>query len=555
MTNEHNNNYHHDRNLNSTNNHAANHGQAILMADREQNQMHTNRSPKGTERKWHESKNIWNWKFQAHIMMLCQKVHWVVSPPALFFHFFLKRDWSMAFGPLFAFCIYNDSRSLDLFLAISVGGLFCGLFKHLIRSPRPFWIVQHIFLRHGVEEMSWSTPSAHAAIQGAITAVLLFYNPRSIANWTINLLLLGFCMFSRIYLAMHWMQDVCSGAVIGVIAALAVCLSRANGRLVHLAEITSPFGGLIYLAFGTIYLLITLSLVLILSRISEHDPVPHKIMFRYKMGIAQALGNLGKSKEYANRRRSLDSPQKSLTMSESEKTALPDPEVDSSGSCTININAESSPTASEICSYEIIIENKTHADVEHVGDVSQEQKERDVENSNTSRQISAEEFQSQARNQESEKSVESTSSQNVGKQANESSGSNSDDQIEHDGEELQTRQDTEQLLCEGFSFNPDTKIRFWYNAVNVFGTYCGVALYATLAGTGNIEFKPRLNWLAAIYATGISFSIIVYTRTILRSMLRRNRFNVLRIGVYFLVGLCTYGLFPLSYLYLTELTN
>ena len=101
------------------------------------------------EEGWHEANNIWEWQRQARIIIMCQKAHWIVFPPSIFIHYLLKRDWGMALGPLFAFAIYGDVRSLDLFLAASLGGVICGVFKHLIRSPRPFWIIPDVFLKEG----------------------------------------------------------------------------------------------------------------------------------------------------------------------------------------------------------------------------------------------------------------------------------------------------------------------------------------------------------------------------------------------------------------------
>ena len=52
----------------------------------------------------------------------------------------------MAFGPIFAYMIYNDNRTFDLFLSSSFGGVLCGVFKHLFRTPRPCWIVPEVVL-------------------------------------------------------------------------------------------------------------------------------------------------------------------------------------------------------------------------------------------------------------------------------------------------------------------------------------------------------------------------------------------------------------------------
>jgi len=104
------------------------------------------------------------------------------------------------------------------------------------------------------------------------------------------------------------------------------------------------------------------------------------------------------------------------------------------------------------------------------------------------------------------------------------------------------------FLRTDVAFNPDSKERFWYNSINVMGCYTGLALYSCFVGTDEVEFRPILKWTAAMYAVGITFSSIVYTRTILRSMLSRTQFKIARMTVYFFLGFFTYGLFPLSYL-------
>ena len=63
--------------------------------------------------------------------------------------------------------------------------------------------------------------------------------------------------------------------------------------------------------------------------------------------------------------------------------------------------------------------------------------------------------------------------------------------------------------CEDIVFNPDDKERFAYNAINVLGSYFGVVFYTCMVDSSDVEFMPNLRWLAAIYATGISFAAIV----------------------------------------------
>ena len=225
---------------------------SLLSSVKMQGRRSSMMQPKAHEN-WHEARNIYHWHKQAQTIVICQQVPaWMVEAPAIFFHFLLKRDWGMAFGPFFAFAIFPDaSRSLDLYLAGSIGGVLCGVFKHVFRSPRPFWIVPEVFLKHGVEEMSWATPSAHSAIQGAIASVLIYHNPTNIGNWVVNATVLSFVMFSRLYLAVHWPQDVIIGAVVGMAMGTLVCVSNVHAVLLDFAETHRPVGGLLSITIGT----------------------------------------------------------------------------------------------------------------------------------------------------------------------------------------------------------------------------------------------------------------------------------------------------------------
>ena len=102
----------------------------------------------------------------------------------------------------------------------------------------------------GVEEMSWGTPSAHSAIQGAITAVLIYNDYRNTLSWVVNIYLLLFTMFSRLHLGVHWPQDVVLGAVIGIVAGCVICFSGIHILLLEFAEDYHPYGGILYLSIG-----------------------------------------------------------------------------------------------------------------------------------------------------------------------------------------------------------------------------------------------------------------------------------------------------------------
>lgn len=116
---------------------------------------------------------------------------------------------------------------------------------------------------------------------------------------------------------------------------------------------------------------------------------------------------------------------------------------------------------------------------------------------------------------------------------------------------------------EDVKFDPDNKIRFWYNAINVLGAYCGMALFAcveaSFGGREWMTFSPGIKWVEAVYAMSFTFALIVYTRTILRSMLPKKVFKWVRMFVFWFIGfvshctyvpcLCVYHLLELTILF------
>eukprot|EP00581_Thalassiosira_minuscula_P012370 CAMPEP_0183722800 /NCGR_PEP_ID=MMETSP0737-20130205/14650_1 /TAXON_ID=385413 /ORGANISM="Thalassiosira miniscula, Strain CCMP1093" /LENGTH=562 /DNA_ID=CAMNT_0025953037 /DNA_START=50 /DNA_END=1738 /DNA_ORIENTATION=- len=422
---------------------------------------------------WHESHHLWRWKEQGEFIVWCQRApDWIFFPPALFFHFFLKRDWGMAFGPFFAFVIYSDVRALDLFLAASSAGLFCGALKHIIRSPRPFWIVPGVCLKEGVEEMSWGTPSAHSAIQGSISAVLIYHDPANPINWVANMVLLLFCMYSRLYLAVHWPQDVLLGAVVGVASGLVVCATNIHPALIDFVKQNdkATASGLVFIVIGVGYFVTVSCLVYFLNIVSERKPVPDLAAKRYKIGVLRALRILRTEDSFA------------FTTAVKVKRGL-------QRLASLDLTRRSTKDFDCNLDEEDTLNPRTYGTM--FGTLAEAEK------------------------------------------------------IEEEEEHRKREQGI--FFRKDIPFNPDSKVRFWYNAINVVGAYCGLGLFTCVVEKEDAEFKPTVKWIAAFYAMSFSFAVIVYTRTILRSICPRKAFKWVRLSIYWFLGFFTYGLFPLSY--------
>jgi membrane-associated phospholipid phosphatase len=109
--------------------------------------------------------------------------------------------------------------------AYAISGLLAQLLKNLIYSPRPkeyFKMKEHIYLIDGITNTgSSSFPSGHTASIFALVTMLAFFgkDKKLCALYLVPAILVG---YSRIYLAQHFLLDVLSGSLIGVLTAFFV---------------------------------------------------------------------------------------------------------------------------------------------------------------------------------------------------------------------------------------------------------------------------------------------------------------------------------------------
>ncbi len=109
--------------------------------------------------------------------------------------------------------------SIDKRLGRQIGYIFLlsgatnNIAKHLLRQPRPFW------LDPGVQQGQvdgYGIPSGHVQNATAIYLLLAFWARRSWA-WLLALLGIVLMALSRVYLGLHFLQDVIGGFVLGLI--------------------------------------------------------------------------------------------------------------------------------------------------------------------------------------------------------------------------------------------------------------------------------------------------------------------------------------------------
>ena len=110
-------------------------------------------------------------------------------------------------------------------LLVLVGADFLGVaFKQLLRGPRPYWV-------GGVKalagETSYGIPSTHASDSLAVCGYLA-YRLKKDWIWAIAILLVPLVGLSRLYLGVHFPQDVLGGWLVGLV--VVVLFARLEAR-------------------------------------------------------------------------------------------------------------------------------------------------------------------------------------------------------------------------------------------------------------------------------------------------------------------------------------
>lgn len=127
----------------------------------------------------------------------------------LFFRFIYKNN-------------LNASRSLFVFLSLSVTGIFLTILKWIAGRHRPVDLFNHGYFGFdyfGVGYELTSFPSGHAQTAFTLATALTILYPR----WGIPLFIIaGLVSISRIILTSHYLSDVIAGAGVGILCTLAV---------------------------------------------------------------------------------------------------------------------------------------------------------------------------------------------------------------------------------------------------------------------------------------------------------------------------------------------
>lgn len=105
----------------------------------------------------------------------------------------------------------QSGRTLSLLIILS--GVVNGIFKAVVQGARPFWFDDALALG---EAAGYGAPSGHTQL----AVVFIFFLAMKLnhtAVWVLAFLYAFLMGFSRVYLGVHFVQDVVAGAAVGIL--------------------------------------------------------------------------------------------------------------------------------------------------------------------------------------------------------------------------------------------------------------------------------------------------------------------------------------------------
>lgn len=135
---------------------------------------------------------------------------WLLEPMK-FFSSLGTLEFFLLIMPILYWCFDSHLGLRVLLILIISGGIFWNL-KLVFHTPRPFWYSRDV-TAYAFEE-SFGVPSGHAQNSAAVLGYLAATLKRRWV-WVVMLILIFLISISRVYLAVHFPQDVIAGWIIG----------------------------------------------------------------------------------------------------------------------------------------------------------------------------------------------------------------------------------------------------------------------------------------------------------------------------------------------------
>lgn len=151
-------------------------------------------------------------EFGIDLIQALQRLSPALDFPMQFFTFLGKVEFFMLFLPLI-YWVVNAQFGFRVFILFLTTNLVSLGFKQFFHQPRPYWIgdVQPLS-----GEPTYAFPSSHASVSMSIWGFLAYQVQRR-WMWISAAALIFLISISRLYLGVHFPQDILFGWVIGLV--------------------------------------------------------------------------------------------------------------------------------------------------------------------------------------------------------------------------------------------------------------------------------------------------------------------------------------------------
>ena len=123
-----------------------------------------------------------------------------------------KIEFYIIFIPALYWCM-DQSLGLRILFILILTDIPASSFKHLLHEPRPYWLGG---VKALADEPSYGIPSSHASNTLAVWG-LVSYTVKKTWIWVFTIIFLLLIGFSRLYLGVHFPQDVLGGWLLGLL--------------------------------------------------------------------------------------------------------------------------------------------------------------------------------------------------------------------------------------------------------------------------------------------------------------------------------------------------
>jgi hypothetical protein len=122
-----------------------------------------------------------------------------------------KIEFYILFIPIFYWCV-DQALGLRILFLLILTDVPASAFKQLLHEPRPYWLGG---VKGLADEPTYGLPSSHAS-NTLVVWGLIAYRVKKSWLWFLSILLILLIGISRLYLGVHFPQDVLGGWLLGL---------------------------------------------------------------------------------------------------------------------------------------------------------------------------------------------------------------------------------------------------------------------------------------------------------------------------------------------------